>query len=557
MIPAFQGFYVNLLLCIGLTLLLSTLSNRDVRIRLFLFALAVFFNARYILWRAESTLPMLEPSFASVWQWNFFLAEVGAVLLLSWHLMILVSRPRTPPVDTAPLPFATPPSVDVFVPTLNEPVELLRPTLQAAKAIDYPNFTVWVLDDGNRAWLRELCEEEGVRYLARSERKGFKAGNMNNGLRHARGEFILSLDADFVAFPQILRRTLGYFTDPRIGIVQTPQHFANADAIQHNLGGQQAWPEDQRVFTDMIQPCRDNWDNAFCYGSNFVVRRAYLDAIGGFPEKTICEDIFLTYALKQHGWITRYHNEPLAVGQAAGTLSEFIKQRVRWCCGTLQALFQRGGPILTRRLSLLDRLFYLDPALFYLSSAWAFLIMISPIVFWWTSVPPFQSNQGHLLMMLLPRMWVSMLGLYWLTDRKVVPIVSEIGRHVSIFHMLGAAIRTLLRPFGSSFKVTLKDSTRSHTTINWAVLWPHLCVTGLTMGGFIYFYLRGGQAKLIWDENLGLILALTIYVLWMNFFSIMACIEPALEPSRAGGDSIAHRGSIRRSLAALTRKVVQ
>lgn len=560
MISKFPGFNANLVLCLGLTLLLSSISSRNRSMRALFALLAIYFNVRYVNWRLATTLAPFDAGLGALWQWALFWAEMLSVLLLSWHFLVLIPRPTPPPdVDRPPPPSARggTPSVDVFIATYNEGAELLRATIAAATRLDYEAFTVWVLDDGARDWLRTHCEEVGVRYLARTSREGFKAGNLNHALTHATGEYILCLDADFVVKPRFLRRTLGYFHDPRVALVQTPQHFWNPDAPQLNLGGEAAWPEDQRVFTDVIQPSRDVWDNAFCYGSNFVVRRACLDAIGGFPTQTICEDLFLSYVLKGKGWITRYHDEELALGLAADTLNEFLKQRMRWCTGTLQCLFLRGGPILSRELSLVDRLFFLDPVLFYLSNVWFFVLLVSPAVFWWTGVPPFHSTHGHVLTMLLPRMFLSMLVMYWLTDRKVVPVASEIGRNTGIFYMVATILTTLASPFDRTFDVTLKNTARTSTTVNWKVLAPHALVMVLTLAGVAYNGSLRAAGAWGWDDDFGLMLALTVYACWVHFLSLLTCVEPVLRRDPSLGPPPTADGSIVGMVGALARKVAQ
>ena len=561
MLSAYPGLNINLLMALGLLLLLRSSDNRNNFLRAIFSFLAVFFNIRYLLWRVNSTMDPFLTDFESVWQWGFFCSELIAILLLSWHLLILIAKPREIKADIDTVALKTgdtgPPLVDVFIPTFNEGPELLTETIRAAREIDYPNLQVYVLDDGDRDWLEDMCKEGSVKYMRRSERAGFKAGNLNNALKVAKGEYILCLDADFVVKSSILKRILGYFNDRKIGIVQTPQYFSNRDAIQHNLGGHKAWPEEQRVFTDVMQPCRDNWGNAFCYGTNFVIRREYLDAVDGFPTSTICEDLFLTYKLKKFGWITRYHNEGLAIGQAANTLNEFINQRVRWCTGTLQCLFLKDGPILSSNLSVVDRLFFLDPVMFYLSSIWFFFLMISPAIFWWSGIAPFDTDDGHLLMMLAPRMLVSILVLYWLTSRKVVPVVSEMGRYVAIFHTLMAIATTLVKPFSRSFRVTLKENKRDKTSINWSVLWPHLFVVAVTIAGIIYAVSKGIVSDSGLNENIGLILALTVYTFWVGFLSALACIEPELGHSPVSKEGITTSGSIRHSVLAIIKKVIQ
>ena len=167
--------------------------------------------------------------------------------------------------------------VDVFICTYNEPVELVRMTARAAQAIRYPHIT-HILDDGARPAMRSVAEEEGVDYISRSEEwqdrpRHAKAGNIVNALHQTDGEFILFLDADQIASPEILDRTLGYFRDPRVGFLQTTQYFYNVP--KGDPFGSQA-----PLFYGPIQQGKDGWNAAFFCGSNAVVRREALMQVG-------------------------------------------------------------------------------------------------------------------------------------------------------------------------------------------------------------------------------------------------------------------------------------
>ncbi|MBS42025.1 MAG: cellulose synthase [Nocardioides sp.] len=168
-------------------------------------------------------------------------------------------------------------TVDVFIATYNEPIELVMDTARAAQAIRYPHRT-WVLDDGNRAELREAAEAEGIGWLTRSADwagmpRHAKAGNLNNALLHTDGEFMLILDADQVPKPEILDRTLGFFTDEQMALVQTPQWFVNVPD-NDPLGSQAP------LFYGPIQQGKDGWNSAFFCGSNAVIRREALMQLG-------------------------------------------------------------------------------------------------------------------------------------------------------------------------------------------------------------------------------------------------------------------------------------
>jgi cellulose synthase (UDP-forming) len=183
-------------------------------------------------------------------------------------------RARRRPAPGPPPPGAT---VDVFIATYNEPIELVATTARAAKAIRYPHET-YVLDDGDRPEMRAAAAEIGVGYITRGNEwaghsRHAKAGNINNALEQTTGEFILILDADMIPRPEILDKVLGHFTDPRMAIVQTPQVFSNV-ATGDPLGSQAP------LFYGPIQEGKDGWNAAFFCGSNAVLRREALMQLG-------------------------------------------------------------------------------------------------------------------------------------------------------------------------------------------------------------------------------------------------------------------------------------
>ena len=174
----------------------------------------------------------------------------------------------------APPPDAT---VDVFITTYNEDVELVMTTALAARAIRHPHRT-WVLDDGDRAEMRAAAEEAGIGYITRTadwkdRPRHAKAGNLNNALFLTSGEFLLILDADQIPSPDILDKTLGWFDDERVALVQTPQWFTNVTDADP-LGSQAP------LFYGPIQQGKDGWNAAFFCGSNAVLRREALMQIG-------------------------------------------------------------------------------------------------------------------------------------------------------------------------------------------------------------------------------------------------------------------------------------
>ncbi|MCB1233270.1 MAG: glycosyltransferase, partial [Verrucomicrobiae bacterium] len=378
----------TLLLFAGLWLISPLLSWKSVPVRLVIVGLFVVLNGRYLWWRLTDTLiPFSSITPEAVWTWVFMVFEILSTLVLTWHFFILIKpSDRGPQADAAEATLRgrdTVPGVDILIPTYDEPEEILHRTILAARDVDYPDFEVHVLDDGHRDWLRRLCETLSVSYVVRADRKGYKGGNLNHAIDRTRRPLICVVDADFALAPNFLWRTVGLLDDPKIGIVQTPQVFINPDAIQYNLFGEKAWPEAQCMFTDVMQASRDSWDNAFCYGTGFVIKRECVEKMGGIPESTVAEDLHTTYVLLSRGYRTRFLNEPLSFGLATQEIGAFVRQRTRWLIGSLQCLVVEGGVLRARHLSLLDRLFFLDPVVYHLGTFSKFFLLIAPALYLW------------------------------------------------------------------------------------------------------------------------------------------------------------------------------
>lgn len=267
----------------------------------------------------------------------FYICEaVGFV----WQVLNLLSLLHFRPRVSLPAPPGMP--VDVYIPTYDEPVEIVRRTAIAALRMSYPHQT-WILDDGNRPEMRGLAEELGCHYIARADNTGAKAGNLNNAMRLTKGAFIAVLDADFIAAPEFLDRTLGYFSDPKLAFVQTPQEFYNFDSYQH-IGrdrDRDLWSE-HSLFFHAQQRGRDMNNAAMYCGSSAVLRRAALEDVGGFASTTVTEDMHTSTLLHSNGWSSAYHPETLSAGLAPLDAISFQRQRTRWAEGAMQIARQEG-----------------------------------------------------------------------------------------------------------------------------------------------------------------------------------------------------------------------
>jgi cellulose synthase (UDP-forming) len=455
---------------IGLLVMARLLDPSRLRDRLLFGVTTSAFLVTYALWRWNETLPAFELSAQALWPRLFIAFEFIAILYTLMSILILMrSVDRSGQADRAQAALAAEgiyPAVDVFICTYDEPLEIVERSILGALALDYPNLTVWVLDDKRRDWLRDYCERVGARHLTRPDNKGAKAGNLNNGLaataQLSNAPIILVLDADFAPRSDFLKRTVGLLlSEPEIAIVQTPQFYYNADPIQHNLLASQSWVDDQRFFFDVFQPAKDAWGCAFCVGTSFIVRRDRLEEIGGFPHAAISEDLNLSYTMLTRGYRTVWLNEALSFGLSAEGVPEYITQRTRWCLGTIQVALLREGPLLGRGYSFTQRWHLLHGVLNWLCKPFMVMLLIAPPIYWFGGLPAFEANYLAFMRYGIPALFGLIVHMGWISRSRTLPLFMEATHAVTCFAVTATLVSACFKPFGRPFKVTDKGGDRS------------------------------------------------------------------------------------------------
>ncbi len=353
----------------------------------------------YFQWRVEVTNPA-----HPVYAWVVFAAEIigftrALLFLLSTVRVTHHDAPALPPGDV---------TVDVFITTYNEPVHIVRRTVLAALAIRYPHET-WLLDDGLRPEMRDLADETGCHYIARTEHADSKAGNLNHALALTRGEFIAVFDADHVADPRFLDRTLGYFSDPRLAFVQTPQEFFNVDSFEH-LRPKRTLSNGASFFHRVVQRSRDASNSTIFSGSSAVLRRRALDEIGGFTTATISEDVQTSLRLHAAAWRSLFHPEVLSAGLAPLNAAAYRGQRLRWAQDSLQ-LLQREKIVANSGLTPGQRIAYLIHVASNLEGWRHLFVYAMPIVILVSGILPVQTTATSFLIHFLPYLVVTNVAL--------------------------------------------------------------------------------------------------------------------------------------------------
>jgi cellulose synthase (UDP-forming) len=347
-------------------------------------------------------------------------------------------------------------TVDLFVTTYNEDVDMLRQTLRAAVAVRAPHRT-YVLDDGRRPEVRALAEEIGCTYITRNDNRDAKAGNWNNAFAQTSGDLIATFDADHVPRPDFLERTLGFFRDPDVALVQVPQLYHNLDAVQHRVNWRsRRMHSEQDAFFSLVMPGKDHWNAAFFCGTGAVLRRQALEPHGGILTGTITEDLHTSAVLHTEGWKSVYLNELLVTGLAPLDLKGLATQRLRWAEGNLKVAgyvnpFRARGLTLAQRISYIASLYHwtigLPKAIYYAAPPWILLSGTFPI-----------ANFDRTFLTLYAIFLTTLLVSYRVTSRgRSRLIVDELFNMVSFFTLIRAMKRVSIgrRRLGI-FEVTVK-----------------------------------------------------------------------------------------------------
>ena len=358
------------------------------------------YGAYWLWWRWTQTLNPEAMVFsvllvsAETWGW----VSAGLFLFGTWRLPKREVRPAPPGRK-----------VDVFITAFDEPLEVLRRTAIGARAIRYPHRT-YFLDDGKRDELKRIAEELGIGYIRRTGNANAKAGNLNYALQVTDGEFILQLDADHFPLPGIVDELLGYFSDPKVAFVQTPQDFYNTDSFTHvvNDEARELW-EENRIFYSLLQPGKDSHNASFFCGCGGMLRRAALEDIGGFQSRTIIEDMETSLTLHTRGWKSVYHPSALAFGLSPGSAAAFHVQRQRWAQGSMQML-RKMNPLTIPGLTWKQRASYMAANLYPFDGLQKAIFYASPVVFLLTGAVPVNAAGSTLLALLLPYLVLSVVA---------------------------------------------------------------------------------------------------------------------------------------------------
>jgi len=475
-------------------------------------AIIAALTMRYMAWRMLSTLNLSNPLDGTFSLLLLAFETLGLTSAMIQFALMLNVKNRSPEADRlAPAVVSGHyrPTVDVMIPSYDEPEFILRRTLIGCQAMDYEPKTVYLLDDTRRPVMAALAAELGCEYITRPSNEHAKAGNLNHALPRTRGELIAVFDADFIPTRNFLQRTVGFFLRNEVALVQTPQSFYNPDPIAHNLGLEDVLTPEEEVFYRQIQPIKDGAGSVVCSGTAFIARRAALERAGGFNTDSLSEDYFTGIRLSAEGYRLVYLDEKLSAGLAAESIATHITQRIRWARGTLQAFFIQSNPLTIKGLNPIQRVAHLEGLLHWFTSFQRIYYLLMPLAYSFLGVIPIAATTAEFLYFFLPFYLVQLAVFSWLNCQSRSALLADIYAVVSAFPLALTILQVMAQPFSSGFKVTPKGTQSDRLQFNWVLgtplivlfvatavsLWRnvgntmmHQNVEGLSLGSFWSLY---------------------------------------------------------------------
>jgi cellulose synthase (UDP-forming) len=453
---------------------------------LFMVWLSLVTTLRYLYYRTSYTLNFdgLLNSIACVLLYG---AELYAVLTLALAYFQTLRIKERQPVNLGTIPQEEWFNVDIYIPTFNEDVEIVRKTALAAIACDYApgKKTVYILDDGRperykendprrenfqrrREQIRQMCEAIGCIHMTRDNNNHAKAGNINNAFHKTDGDLVLILDCDHIPSRQFLLDTVGFFFDPKVSFVQTPHWFYNPDPFERNLLTAGRIPAGNELFYKVLQKGNDFWNAAFFCGSAAIIRKSHALEVGGIAVETVTEDCHTALRLHSRGYKSVYYDKIMVAGLAPDTFSSYMGQQVRWARGMAQIL-RLENPLFNPKLKLTipQRICYFSATSHFLYGYPRLIYAIVPTLFLLFGINPIRGLGLETLAYAVPHILLALFTNHLIYKNVRFSFWNEIFEFVMAFQSGWVTMLALLNPRLGSFNVTDKGVNIAKRTFDW------------------------------------------------------------------------------------------
>jgi len=494
-------------------------------VTLVLVSLSVLASTRYLYWRCITSL-QIEQSVDLLLGLALLAAE-----LYAWIILIVGYFQTAWPLKRKPVPMPQDlsmwPTVDVFIPTYNEPLSVVMPTVIAALAMDWPRdkIKVYLLDDGRRNEFRDFAASLEVNYLTRSNNLHAKAGNINSALPETDGELIAIFDCDHIPTRTFLQATVGLFLqDSALAMVQTPHHFLSPDPFERNLQLFRLMPNEGELFYGLVQDGNDLWNATFFCGSCAVLRRTMLLEVGGVATETVTEDAHTALKLHRLGYSTAYLGVTQAAGLATESLSAHVRQRIRWARGMAQ-IFRIDNPLLGKGLRWPQRLCYLNAMLHFFYGLPRIIFLTAPLSYLFFEAHIIQASADLIAVYALPHLTHANIANSRMQGKHRHTFWAEVYETALAWYIMVPTTLAMINPKFGQFNVTGKGGQVEQEYFDWKTSMPYIVILVLNIAGLVV-----GIGRLFWwnSHEFGTVLFNLMWTAY-NLTILAATLSVALE----------------------------
>ncbi len=479
---------------------------------------SAFFTVVYLCWRVLYSVPY-------EWGWLAVACNVALLLVEIWGFIeSLVHFRDVAGMRAHPLPACKPeeyPDVDIFIATYNEPDYLLIKTINGCKHLEYPDASkvhIWLCDDKRRPEMRALAARMGIGYFDRPDNEGAKAGNLNAAMARTSAPYVVTLDADMIVQRNFLMQTIPYFIDSerrnaglpaerqiKLGLLQTPQCFHDPDVFQHGLYAENCIPNEQDYFYRTVEVAKTASNSVIYGGSNTVLAREALEAVGGFYTGSITEDFATGLLIESAGYVSLALPRPLASGSTPHTFAEHIQQRTRWGRGVIVTARKLG--ILRRPgLTFAQRTSYWSSVAYWYSPVKNLVYLLSPLLFAVFAIPVFECSWLDLLVYWPPMFVAQLVCLRVVSQGRTTTRWSGIHETAVMPHLLVPIVKESLGITLSTFKVTDKSGPAARRVRDFRSMAPFIVLVLLSIIGI---------ARVIWLLTQTCSVGLFVLLFWL------------------------------------------
>ncbi|WP_308720206.1 UDP-forming cellulose synthase catalytic subunit [Komagataeibacter xylinus] len=503
---------------IGGAILFFLVRRHDERwSRCFLMVLSIVVSGRYLVWRFTSTLD-LDGVLQTVLVLALAIGEIYTTFRVGFTYFQL-AWPLRRQIHPLPEDESSWPVIDVYVPTYNEDMAIVRTTVLGCLAMDWPadKLNVYILDDGRRRSFRDFAAQVGAGYINRADSSHAKAGNLNHAIKATTGDLIAIFDCDHVPVRGFLKKTVGWMVaDPNLALLQTPHHFYSPDPFRRNMSRGMQVPPESNLFYGLLQDGNDFWNATFFCGSCALLRREAIEAINGFAVETVTEDAHTALRMQRKGWGTAYLREPLAAGLETETLLLQVGQRVRWARGMIQML-RLDNPMLGRGLRLTQRICYMAATTNYFFAMPRIMFLMAPLAYLFLGVTMIAASPYELAVYAMPHLFHTTMTMSRLQGRWRYSFWSEIYESMLAPFLVRMTFITLLAPHKGTFNVTDKGGLLHREYFEWRAAYPGVIMAVVLAVGLV----SGIWAAIVHYHETLVFRAMAVNSVWVLFSLII------------------------------------